>query len=204
MAGAKQLSDTSFILVPAGAIRPAGVCSRHCIALHRGACRGELQARREKRWFLHVLEVWLRRDANIVVKAESVWVSAHRRPHRGRGTTFSFYRPRGGSLQSCRTVLATYGGMVYSATELTVVLANLASGKASRRVLYPSRSGFEGSGMGASPLVVAQASARGSSWRRAGGRTVADMATSCHPGLPQHRGWCCSARGGGVAAGMAA
>jgi hypothetical protein len=49
MAGAKQLSDTSFILVPAGAVRPAGVCSRHCIALHHGACRGELQARRERR-----------------------------------------------------------------------------------------------------------------------------------------------------------
>jgi hypothetical protein len=44
MAGAKQLSDTSFILVPAGTVRPVGVCSRHCIALHRGACRGELQA----------------------------------------------------------------------------------------------------------------------------------------------------------------
>jgi hypothetical protein len=49
MAGAKQLSDTIFILVPAGAVRPAGVCSRHCIALHHGACRGELQARRERR-----------------------------------------------------------------------------------------------------------------------------------------------------------
>jgi hypothetical protein len=35
MASAKQLSDTSFILVPAGAVRPAGVCSRHCIVLHR-------------------------------------------------------------------------------------------------------------------------------------------------------------------------
>jgi hypothetical protein len=27
---------------------------------------------------------------------------------------------------------------------------------------------------------------------------------SCRPGLPQHRGWCCSARGGSTAAGMAA
>jgi hypothetical protein len=34
MAGAKQLSDTSFILVPTVTVRPAGVCSRHCIALH--------------------------------------------------------------------------------------------------------------------------------------------------------------------------
>jgi hypothetical protein len=38
MAGAKQLGDTMFILVPSWAVRPAGVCSRHCIALHRGAC----------------------------------------------------------------------------------------------------------------------------------------------------------------------
>jgi hypothetical protein len=49
MAGAKQLSDTSFILVPARAVCPSEVCSRHCIALHRGACRGELQARQERR-----------------------------------------------------------------------------------------------------------------------------------------------------------
>jgi hypothetical protein len=28
--------------------------------------------------------------------------------------------------------------------------------------------------------------------------------TSCCPGLPQHRGWCCSARDGGVVSGMAA
>jgi hypothetical protein len=57
MAGAKQLSDKSFILVPVGAVRPAGMCSRHCIAPHRGACRGELQAWRERRWCLQVPEV---------------------------------------------------------------------------------------------------------------------------------------------------
>jgi hypothetical protein len=57
MAGAKQLDDTGFILVPAGAVRPAGVCSRHCIVLHRGACRGVLQARRERRRSLQVPEV---------------------------------------------------------------------------------------------------------------------------------------------------
>jgi hypothetical protein len=57
MAGAKQLGDTRFILVPARAVRPAGVCSRHCIALHRSACRGELQARQERRRSLQVPEV---------------------------------------------------------------------------------------------------------------------------------------------------
>jgi hypothetical protein len=72
MAGAKQLGDTRFILVPAGAVRPAGVCPRHCIGLHCGACRGALQARRERRRNLLVHEVWLRLSANIVVKTESV------------------------------------------------------------------------------------------------------------------------------------
>jgi hypothetical protein len=40
MTGAKKLGDTGFILVLAGAVRPTVVCSRHCIALHRGVCRG--------------------------------------------------------------------------------------------------------------------------------------------------------------------
>jgi hypothetical protein len=40
MVGAKQLETRGFILVPAGAVRPALVCSRHCIASHRGACSG--------------------------------------------------------------------------------------------------------------------------------------------------------------------
>jgi hypothetical protein len=48
MAGSKQLRDTGFILVPAGAVRPAVVCSRHCIALHRGACRGATNKAGEK------------------------------------------------------------------------------------------------------------------------------------------------------------
>jgi hypothetical protein len=43
----------------------------------------------------------------------------------GRGAAPSFYRPRGGSLQSCRTVLITCGGMVYSVVELMEVPANL-------------------------------------------------------------------------------
>jgi hypothetical protein len=59
MASAKELGDTRFILVPAGAVHPAEVCSRHYIVLHRGACRGELQARRERRRSLQVEDhVW--------------------------------------------------------------------------------------------------------------------------------------------------
>jgi hypothetical protein len=60
-----------------------------------------------------------------------------------RGLSWFRPRPRGGSLQACRVVLTTCSGM-----------ANLASGKASWRALYPSRSGFEGSGVGTSRLVV--------------------------------------------------
>jgi hypothetical protein len=42
--------------------------------------------------------------------------------------------------------------MVYSATEWMAVLVNLASGRALLRTLCPSRSGFEGSGVGDSPF----------------------------------------------------
>jgi hypothetical protein len=73
-------SDSGFILVPAGAVRPAVVCSGHCIASHRGACRGGLQAWWERRPGLLVPEVLIEASANIVEKAESVWVFAVRRP----------------------------------------------------------------------------------------------------------------------------
>jgi hypothetical protein len=43
--------------------------------------------------------------------------------------------------------LATCGGMAYSAGELAVVLANLASVTASWRALYLNRGGFEGGGV---------------------------------------------------------
>jgi hypothetical protein len=80
MAGSKQLVTLDFILVRPGAVRPAGVCSRHYIALHRSACRGGLQARRERWSILQIPEVLIEASANIVVKAESVQVSVVRRP----------------------------------------------------------------------------------------------------------------------------
>jgi hypothetical protein len=83
MDGAKKLVTLGFILVLAGAVRPARVCSRHYIALHRGACRGGLQARQERRAIFKVPEVLIKASANIVVKAENVQVSAVRRPPRG-------------------------------------------------------------------------------------------------------------------------
>jgi hypothetical protein len=66
MAGAMQLGVTRFILVPSGAVRPAGMCSGHCIALHRSACRGVLQARRERRLVLQVPEVLIEASDSIV------------------------------------------------------------------------------------------------------------------------------------------
>jgi hypothetical protein len=117
MAGAKQLVTLGHILVPVGAVRPTGVCSGHYIALHRGACRGGLQARQDRRPGLQVLEVLIEASANIVVKAESVRVSAPCRPPCGWGTAPPLIGQGGGGLQSCRTVLSTCGGMAYSAVE---------------------------------------------------------------------------------------
>jgi hypothetical protein len=97
-----------------------------------------------------------------VVKAENVPVCSSPSSSRGQGTTPSFYRPRGGELQLCRTVLAMCGGMVYNTMEWVAVLANLTSGGASQCVMCLPRSAFEGSGVGASSLVVVHTSTRGS------------------------------------------
>jgi hypothetical protein len=96
MAGAKQLGDTRFILVPAGAVHPVRMCLGHYIALHRSACRGVLQAWRERRLVLQVPEVLIKASANIGVKAKGVQVCIVRlrvRPLRLRDCP-SFYRPR--------------------------------------------------------------------------------------------------------------
>jgi hypothetical protein len=93
MAGAKQLVTLSFILVP------AGVCSGHYIALHRGACRGGLQAWRERRLILQVPEIPIEASANIVVKAESVQVSSIRPLPCSQGIAPPFIGQGGGNLQ---------------------------------------------------------------------------------------------------------
>jgi hypothetical protein len=49
MAGARQHTDTGLSWFRPWAVRPAGVRSGRCIVLHRSACRGELQAKRERR-----------------------------------------------------------------------------------------------------------------------------------------------------------
>jgi hypothetical protein len=50
---------------------------------------------------------------------------------------------------------------VYNIVEWTTFLANPTSGRASWRALYPSRSGFEGGGVGASRSVVVRTLTRG-------------------------------------------
>jgi hypothetical protein len=84
-----------FILVPAGAVRPAVACSGHYVALLRGACRGGLQAWRERRPGLQVPEVLIEASANIMVKAESVRVIATRRPPRLGGLPLLLYAKEG-------------------------------------------------------------------------------------------------------------
>jgi hypothetical protein len=107
MAGAKQLGDTRFILVPAGAVRPAGMCSGHCIALHCGACRGVLQARRERRLVLQVPEVLIEASANIGVNVGGERVRAVRLcvPPLRQGDSPPFIGQGESSLQACRTIL---------------------------------------------------------------------------------------------------
>jgi hypothetical protein len=95
--------DTGFILVPVGAVRPAAVCSGHCIALHRGAHRGGLQAWRERRPGLQVPEVLIEASAKIVVKAESAWVIAIHCPLRP-GTAPPFIGQGGSCLHACCTI----------------------------------------------------------------------------------------------------
>jgi hypothetical protein len=80
MAGAKQLVTLILSWFRPGAVRPAAVCSGHYIALHRGAHRGGLQARRERRSGLRVPEVLTEASANIVAKVESVHVISICRP----------------------------------------------------------------------------------------------------------------------------
>jgi hypothetical protein len=71
MAGAKQL-----VTLGLSWFRPGPTSSRGVLgALYCGApcaCRGVLQARRERRLVLQVPEILIEASANIVVKAESV------------------------------------------------------------------------------------------------------------------------------------
>jgi hypothetical protein len=181
-------NDTGFILVPAGAVRPAVACSGHYIASHRGARRGGLQAWWERRASLHVPEVLIEASANIVEKAESVWVIAVRPPVSPRlGDCPSFYRPRKEQFTCVPHYFPTCGGMASSATELTAVLENPALVGASWRVLCSYRSGFEGGGVVVGRPAVTVAQFEGAVDGGPVRDTVEVMATSCPRAPQQHR-----------------
>jgi hypothetical protein len=124
--------------------------------LHCGARRGGLQAWWERRPGLQVPEVLIEASANIVEKAESVWVIDVRRlVSPAAGGCPSFYRPRRAQFTCAPHYFPTCGGMASSAMELTSVLANPAPAEASWRVLCSYRSGFEGGGVVVGRLATA-------------------------------------------------
>jgi hypothetical protein len=194
-----------FILVPAGAVRPAVACSRHYIVLHRGARRGGLQAWRERRPGLQDPEVLIEASANIVVKAESVRDCYMSSPLPLRlGDCPSFYRPRKEQFTGVPHYSPMCGGVASSATELATILVNLAPVGASWRFLCSYRSGFEGGGVEVGCPVVARGPARGCRQRGSVRGTMAGMATSRPRALQQCRECRCSTRRGIAVAGMAA
>jgi hypothetical protein len=187
MAGAKQLVTLIFILVLAGAVRPAVVCTRHYIASHRGACRGVLQVRRERRLVLQVPEVLIEASANIGVKCERRGSAVRLCPRPLRlGVRPSFYRPRREQFTGVPHYSPTCGGVASSAAELTAVLVNLTPVGASWRVLCPYRGDFEGGGVEVGCAAAARGPARGCRQRGTVRGTVVGVVMSCPRVLQQH------------------
>jgi hypothetical protein len=205
MASAKQLVTLVFILVPAGAVRPTAVYSRHYITLHRGACRGVLQAWRERRLVLQVPKVLIEASANIGVRGQrrESAVCLCCLPLRP-GDCPSFYRPRREQFIGVPHYSPTCEGMTSSAAELTVVLANLVPAGASWRVLCSYRSGFEGDGVVVDCPAVVHGPARGWRQRETVRGTAVVVVTSCPRALPQRRGCRLCAQRGVAVVGMAA
>jgi hypothetical protein len=183
MVGAKQLVTLVFFLVPAGAVRPAVVCSTHYIALHRGARRWVLQARRERRLVLQVPEVLIEASANIGVEGERRESAVRPLSPLRLGDCPSFYRLRREQFTGVSHYSPTCGSVASSAAELTVVLVNLAPVGASWRVLCPYRGDFEGGGVEVGCPAAAHGPARGcrqwGSVRGSGGR--GDVLSPCAP-----------------------
>jgi hypothetical protein len=98
----------------------------------------------------------------------------------------------------------TYEGVASSATELTIVLVNLAPVWVSWRVLCPYRSGFEGGSVEVGCPAAVRGPARGCRQRGSVRGTVEGAATSCPRALQQR--WRCrrSIRRGTAVGGMAA
>jgi hypothetical protein len=159
----------------------------------------------ERRPGLQVPEVLIEASANIVEKAQSVWVIAVRRPVSPTAADCpSFYRPRREQFTCVPHYFPTCGGVASSASELTAFLANPAPVGALWRVLCSYRSDFEdgdvvvgrpAAAAGRFEVVVNGVSVHG---------TVVVVATSCPHALQQHRGCRHSAWRGAIVAGMAA
>jgi hypothetical protein len=102
-------NDTRFILVPAGAVRLAVVCSRHCIAWHRGARRGGYKQEGRGGLASKVPEVLIEASVNIAVRAECVCVcvviGCPSPLPCGWGITPPFIGQVEGDLQACCTIL---------------------------------------------------------------------------------------------------
>jgi hypothetical protein len=100
----------------------------------------------ERRPGLQVPEVLIEVSANIVEKAESVWVIVVRRPvsPAAGGLPPPLYRLRREQFTCVTHYFPMCGGMASSAMELMAVLANPAPAEGSWRVLCSYRSGFEG------------------------------------------------------------
>jgi hypothetical protein len=160
MAGAKQLVTLGLSWFRLEAVRPAGVCSGHYIALHRGACRGGLQAKRERRSGLQVPEVLIEASANIVVRAESEQVSAVRRPLR-LGNWPSFYRPRRRQLTSAPHYFVYVWRHGVQRRGVDDRPGEPCFWRGVWRVLCTSRSGFEGGGVEVSCSATARVRTRG-------------------------------------------
>jgi hypothetical protein len=133
-----------------------------------------------------VPEVLIEASANVMEKAESVWVIVVR-PHVSSqlGDCPSFYRPRREQFTCMPHYFPTCGSMASSAAELTAVLANPAPVEALWRVLCSYRSGFEGVCVVVGCLACS-GPIRGCRQRGSVCGTVAVVATSC-PRAPQQR-----------------
>jgi hypothetical protein len=155
MVGAKQLRTLCLSWFRPGPYVQQG-CARGTILLRtRVPVVGRLQAKWERRRGPQVPRGVIEASANIgggrrraCERSLSVVPCLMFRvlPPR-RGESPPFYRPRRGRFTGMSHYLATCGGMVYSAAELTAVLAKLAPITVSRRVLCLNRGDFEGGGV---------------------------------------------------------
>jgi hypothetical protein len=117
MTGAKQLVTRGLSWFRSGPYVQQwcawGTILRCTVVLAEGGYRRGGRGGRASRSQRFLIEA----SSNIVMKAVSVRVCLLLSSPCGKGTASSFYRPRGGSLQACRAVLTTCGGMAHNIVE---------------------------------------------------------------------------------------